>query len=216
MNAPPKKTYIYQEILERLFTCRYRFGDRILVKEISEETGVSRQPIMTALNTLQDRGFVRITAQVGCEVVTPSPEGVRDFYRMFAAIEGLVAELATSRATPAEVAKLQFINNQIAGLPPGQPASAEAYRLHNVEFHKQLHSMARSPIVCGRQRANFELSDFFIVQTCGFNAHLEDVTAEHQRIIECIVAMDPLSAHAAAKAHIESVSDKVASGLRAR
>ena len=75
-----KKDQIYQEILSRLFSGRYRFGEPIPVKEISEETGVSRQPIMTALYRLQDNGFVRITAQVGCEVVRPTVEEVSDFF----------------------------------------------------------------------------------------------------------------------------------------
>jgi len=58
-----KKNLIYEEILGRLFEGRYRFGAPIPVKEISEETGASRNPIMAALYRLQDNGFVRITAQ---------------------------------------------------------------------------------------------------------------------------------------------------------
>lgn len=208
-----KKNHLYQEILQRLFHRQYRFGDRILVKEIGEEMGVSRHPIMTALYKLQERGFVTITAQVGCEVVTPTPESIQDFYRMFALTEGLIAELAARRASLAEITRLRLINAQIEALDPADRAHADAYRQLNVAFHTELHAMARSPLVCGRQLANFELSDFFIVQTCGFGAHLDHVAGEHQAVIEAIAARQPEQANAAARAHIESVSGTVATAL---
>ncbi len=208
-----KKNYIYQEILERLFTCQYRFGDRILVKEIGEEMGVSRHPIMTALYRLQERGFVTITAQVGCEVVTPTPEAIQDFYRMFALTEGLIAELAASRASAADISRLRLINDQIHALDATRSANADEYRRLNVDFHTQLHAMAKSPLLCSRQLANFELSDFFIVQTCGFRAHLGLVADEHNAVIAAIVARQPEAANRAAREHIESVSRSVAAAL---
>ncbi len=208
-----KKNHLYQDILQRLFRCEYRFGDRIPVKEIGEEMGVSRQPIMTALYKLQERGFVQITAQVGCEVVTPGAESIQDFYRMFALTEGLIAELAASRATAEEIAQLRLINAQIEALDAGDASHAGAYRQLNVAFHTALHAMAHSPVVCDRQSANFELSDFYIVQTCGFRAHLDRVAGEHQAVIEAIAARQPDAARAAAQAHIDSVSQTVSAAL---
>lgn len=213
MQTPHKKALIYQEILQRLMAGRYRFGERIPVKDIGEETGVSRQPIMTALISLQERGFVRITAQVGCEVISPSADEVADFYRMFAAVEGVIAGLAATRASADEVARLCEINAQLDRLVP-DAASAAEYRRINVEFHRQLHQMAHSPLVSARQLANFEMSDFFIVQTCGFDAHLPRVAAEHQDVIDAIAAGDVRRADAAAQAHLLSVSATVVGWLR--
>lgn len=213
METPHKKALIYQEILQRLLAGRYRFGERIPVKEIGEETGVSRQPIMTALNSLQERGFVRITAQVGCEVISPSPDEVEDFYRMFAAVEGVIAGLAATRASAEEVARLRDINAQLDGLAP-DAASAGEYRRINVEFHRQLHQMAHSPLVSARQLANFEMSDFFIVQTCGFDAHLPRVATEHQDVIDAVASGDVRRADTAAQAHLLSVSETVVGWLR--
>ncbi len=213
METAHKKAFIFKEILQRLLGGHYRFGERIQVKALTAETGVSKQPIMTALNSLQERGFVRITAQVGCEVISPSLEEIEDFYRMFAAVEGVIAGLAASRASRDELLRLQAINDQLAAVAPdAQPA--EAYRRINVLFHRQLHDMAHSPLVSARQLANFELSDFFIVQTCGFDAHLDRVADEHQALIGAIASGDPKRASAAAQAHILSVSASVVGYLR--
>lgn len=202
-----KKTLIYDEILGRLFNGRYRFGDPILVKEISEETGVSRQPIMTALYRLQDNGFVKITAQVGCHVVQPTIEEASDFYRMFSKIEGLIGEFAAERAAPEEIEELQAINKKILMIESTREQASNSYRRLNVLFHKQLHAMARSPLVCARQLANFELSDFYLVQMEGFIAHLGFVYDEHQKIIEAIARHDIKAAGTEARSHIESVAN---------
>ena len=59
-----KKDEIYDLVVDGLINARYRFGQRILVKELAADTGVSRQPIMTALGRLASDGFVRIVPQV--------------------------------------------------------------------------------------------------------------------------------------------------------
>lgn len=210
-----KKDQVYQEILSRLFSGRYRFGEPIPVKEISEETGVSRQPIMTALYRLQDNGFVRITAQVGCEVVRPNVEEVSDFYRMFALVEGLIGELAAVRGSNADLRRLQMINGEIASISPAAAQAATAYRGLNVEFHKQLHAMSHSPIVCARQLANFELSDFYLAQTGGFRMHLPLVGDEHQEIIDALTRRDAAAAGRCAQEHIESVARNVIAAMAA-
>ncbi|PHN17193.1 GntR family transcriptional regulator [Pseudomonas sp. ICMP 561] len=214
MHTPNKKVAIYHEILQRLLTRHYLFGEKILVKEIGESTGISRQPIMTALNSLQERGFVQIIAQVGCQVVQPTADEVADFYQMFAQTEGLIASLAAERGTPPEVARMQELNEKIAKINPSHSDASDSYRQFNVEFHRLLHAMARSPIVSTRQLANFELSDFFIVQSCGFSAHLSDVTDEHDEIIAALTVRSPDRARTAAMSHIESVSRHVIEALQ--
>lgn len=213
METANKKAFIFRELLDRLFAGRYRFGERISVKDLSEELGVSKQPVMTALTSLQERGFVRITAQVGCEVISPTPDEIQDFYRMFAAVEGVIASLAARRATADEIGRLTEINHQLTAVPPDS-SPAEVYRQINVLFHRQLHDMAHSSLVSARQQANFELSDFFIVQTCGFDAHLHLVAEEHQVLIDAISARNAERAAITAQAHILSVAASVASYLR--
>lgn len=214
MDTLNKKSFIYKEILRRLLTRHYRFGESISVKELSLETGVSRQPIMSALTSLQERGFVRITAQVGCEVIAPLPDEVEDFYQMVASLEGIIAALATTRGTPDEARRLKQINDQFTqSIPTGQD-DATTFLTINWEFHKQLHRMARSPLICARQLVNFELSDFFIVQTCGFTDRLSQVADEHLPVIEAVNAGDHKKAHQAAADHLLSVAKNVVQHLR--
>ena len=213
MNKSTKKAAIYDHILEKLMTRQYRFGEKIVVKELSEETGVSRQPIMSALSNLQERGFVEITAQVGCTVYRPDSRAVSDFYRLFSANEGLIAALAAERGSEQEKRRLVEINEKIGQINPAHSDADINYRTLNEEFHHQLHQMARSPLVSRQQMANFELSDFFIVQSCGFEVHLGDATDEHKHIIDAVQRADATAARNAAVMHIDSVAEQVVHAL---
>lgn len=215
MNKSTKKAAIYDHILDKLMTGQYRFGEKILVKGLSEETGVSRQPIMSALSNLQERGFVQITAQVGCTVYKPTSQEVDDFYRMFATNEGLISALAAERGLDDEKRRLAEINEKIIQINPEHTDADLNYLKLNEQFHNQLHSMARSPLISRQQMANFELSDFFIVQSCGFQAHMDDAIEEHASIIEAIKSGDSDSAQRAASEHIQSIAQQVVRALRA-
>jgi DNA-binding GntR family transcriptional regulator len=204
-----KKDVLYGEILERLVTARYRFGQRILVKELCAETGASRQPIMTALTALSADGFVRIIPQVGCEVINPTPQDIADFYRLFERLEGLMAELAATRQTDAQMKALRKINLRLKEVDHADPGAADEYRVLNQSFHATLHQMAHSPLLDTRQASIFAMSDFFLSQTGSFPAHLNAAPEEHDVIIAALVARDPERARQAAEAHIASVGATV-------
>lgn len=201
-----KNRQAYEVIRAKLFTGYYAFGDLISVKELSEETGISRQPIMTALYRLQEQGFVEITAQVGSKVVQPTLQEVLDFYKMFAAIEGVLASLAAQRAQPSQIEQLQSINQRIIDLDPNQPEVALQYRALNVEFHLALHALAQSPHVSLRQQANFDLSDFYLIQTNSFRQNLHFSSQEHQGLIEALADKNHVLSERLAHEHILSVS----------
>src|SRR5690554_7887882 len=206
MNKSTKKAAIYDHILEKLMTRQYRFGEKIVVKELSEETGVSRQPIMSALSNLQERGFVEITAQVGCTVYRPDSRAVSDFYRLFSANEGLIAALAAERGSEDQKRRLVEINEKIGQINPAHSDADISYRKLNEEFHHQLHQMARSPLVSRQQMAKFELADFVIVQGCGVEVELSDGIDEHGGVIGGVGEGEATLARNADMGHIDGMA----------
>lgn len=204
-----KKDEIYDFLVERLIGVRYAFGEPILVKELAAETGVSRQPIMTALNRLAADGFVRIVPQVGCQVVSPSRQQIADFFVMFQRMEGLLAELAASRRTDDQLTELKRIQRRITELEQDKQASGREYAELNRAFHQLVHLMANSPLLDDRQRANFNMSDFFINHSIGFDRLQPGSTQEHDAIIDAIERRSPERARAVMEVHIGSVGHAV-------
>ena len=207
-----KRKEIYDLIVERLVKAYYGFGDRLLVKELSNETGVSRQPIMSALNRLSVDGFVRIVPQVGCEVIDPGRSEISDFFLMFQRMEGLLAELAAMRRTPDQLRMLKAIQIQLSLLEAGEEHTDDYVQL-NRDFHHAIHVMASSPLLDQKQRNNFNMCDFFITHSSGFAPFQKDAVAEHDQIIDAIERQQAERARLVAEAHIAAVATAVMAGL---
>lgn len=208
-----KKDAVYHHILEQMMCRRYRFGDKIPIGEVAEATGASRQPIMAAIADLRTAGFVLVTAQVGCEVVTPTAGEVEDFYLMFGRMEGLIAELAARRQRPGEARALQKINRSFAALNRNGRDASGAYLELNRCFHRGVHELTRSPALHRQQSLNWAFSDFLIAQTYEVPPRLDLYVGEHDAIVTAILANDPAAACAAAEIHINSVSILVRSAM---
>jgi DNA-binding GntR family transcriptional regulator len=205
-TSPSKQSEIYDLLVQRLVSARYAFGERVLVRELATEFGVSRQPIMTALNWLAADGFVRIIPQVGCQVISPDRNAIADFYLMFQRMEGLLAELAAARRTDQQLAELREQQRRIVSMAADQEALREHYAELNRNFHQTIAAMADSALVEEKQSANFNMSDFFINHAIGFDTLGAGVAQEHEPIIDAIARREPSGARRAAEQHIASVS----------
>lgn len=209
-----KKDEIYDLLVRRLVEAYYSFGQRLSVKDLAVDTGASRQPIMAALNRLSSEGFVRIIPQVGCQVVRPDRNEIADFYLMFERMEGLLAELAAARRTDEQLRELRALQTRILAIDFSDPAGARDYGALNRAFHQLVHDMAQSPFVDERQNSNFNMSDFFINQSGGFDNFMEDAAHEHDEIIDAIASKSPARARALIEAHIAAVASAVLTNLR--
>lgn len=216
-SAPParKQDSVYDILLARFASGAYRFGQPLLVKQIAAETGASKHPIMSALKELRSHGFVRITAQVGCEVIAPEPSEIADFFVMFSRMEGVMAEFATRRRQTGETDRLAAINAQIAKLPRRAATSGERYRLLNREFHAAIHQLGRSPALHERLVTHWAMSDFLISQSDEFARHLSEATIEHEAIISAIERGAAATARMAMENHILGFRLKVIENLEA-
>lgn len=201
-----KRDEVYNRIISLLLSAKIRFGERLLVKELGAELGVSRQPIMAALNRLDAEGFVQIIPQVGCEVTNPNRSEIADFYLMFERMEGLLAELAAARRTPAQLRELSAIHQRIMAIDFSSAEAGRDYGLLNREFHQIIHIMARSPLLDERQRNNFNMSDFFINQIVGFSKFMGNAAQEHQEIIDAIEMQAPTKARSLTETHIGGIA----------
>ncbi|MGA2291820.1 GntR family transcriptional regulator [Bradyrhizobium sp.] len=213
---PSKQSEIYDLLVQRLVSARYAFGERILVRELATEFGVSRQPIMTGLNWLAADGFVRIIPQVGCQVINPDRDAIADFYLMFQRMEGLLAELAAARRTDRQLAELREQQRQIVAIGNDREALREHYAELNRNFHQIIAAMAHSALVEEKQSANFNMSDFFINHAIGFDTLGAGVAQEHEPIIDAIARREPSGARRAAEEHIASVAATILAGTKRR
>jgi len=210
-----KKDWVFNELLSRLVAGRYGFGAKISAKDLSEEMGVSRFPVMGALNDLRHAGFIIVTAQVGCEVISPSAVQIHDFFLLFGRMEGIMAELAAERRLSEEVGRMRSINERIATISSSAGAGEE-YRQLNLELHGLIHTAARSPLLHARQVTNWAMSDFLITQAGGFERRFREATKEHADVIDRIERKAASRARLAMETHIQNFARAVRDLLNAR
>ena len=208
-----KKDAVYRTILDSFLSGKYQFGDSVSVRALSESIGVSRQPVMAAFNRLSLEGFVTVTAQVGCQVITPSATEISDFFLLFSRYEGLMAELAAKRCTDRDVRAMRVANAAITMLSAADDPSGAEYRELNRTFHSAVHEGSHSQSLKDRSQSAWTMSDFLIAQTYGFTPYLQDAAAEHDAIISAIEDHDSGRARLAAERHILNVADLVARGV---
>lgn len=208
-----KKESVHDLLLRRLTSGHYRLGQRILVKELQKETGASRQPIMGALSDLRSQGFVTIEAKVGCQVISPTPREVEDFFRMFAQTEGFLGELAAERRLPVEVEQLRRINADIKKLRATDPRAGATYAALNRRFHMAIRKMAKSPAIAERQTITVAMADFLIEQTHGFRGQMHRATEEHGEIIGHIARGEAAEARQCIERHIADTRIAAARGV---
>jgi DNA-binding GntR family transcriptional regulator len=204
----------YEHVKQLLLDGLVRGGERFSIDEIASTLTMSRQPVMDAMKRLAQDGFVEIVPQVGCRVKSSRVEEIDDFFQLFAAGEGLIAELAATRAQGDDVLKLKLISAQIGalcGLNDDVKVRGTAYRRLNRQFHAEMRRIARSPVAASIVESLGDRSDFYIAQAEQpvFGSHVAAAHAEHETIIAAIEAGDAKAARAACAGHIVAAEGRL-------
>lgn len=216
--APALAEAAYRHLMQRLLEGGLEPGDRLSVVELAHALSCSRVPVMEALKRLDAEGFVEIVPQVGCRVAAPDPGEVRDFFEMFAAVEGTVTRFAALRRTAEELAEFKQLCSAIdrdlrkAGGPTDRDP---VYRRLNLAFHTALHRYARAPLACAVAASLWDRSDFFIRIAFGSLYFNRRVRQAHTRIRRAVHDGDGEAAQAAVVAHLRAVGEAVATRLAA-
>jgi DNA-binding GntR family transcriptional regulator len=201
-------SYVYDALRERLLSGELHGGDNLAVEEIKSELGVSKQPVMDALRRLEAGGLVQIIPQVGCRVLSYTPEEVSDFFNIFSSLEAETTAVAARRHTPQQVEQLCELNEQIrlAAQDRDLDRRAQSYLHLNRRFHTVIQDMTRSAMVVRLSTQMWDVCDFLIASSGGTTSLAEEVHdryEDHIRIIESIKNLDVDSARAEMRQHIE-------------
>jgi DNA-binding GntR family transcriptional regulator len=198
---------VYSVLKERLLDGHYRPDQRLNADGLAAELDVSRQPVFDAFKRLSTEGLVSVKPHVGCRVATYDMAEVRDYFHMFAAVEGAASALAAQRRSDEALKALRRLHAQIGGLAdlPTSDERAHAYRALNREFHSLVHTMCGTRIVESFGAAMYDRADFFINSSSPVSPFADSIPGrhrEHAAIVAAIETGDAEGARTAASAHI--------------
>jgi len=105
----PLREQVLEVLRQAILDFHFRPGDRLIERELIEQTGVSRSTIREVLRELDAEGLVTTVPQKGVIVVAPSPEQAGDLYEVRAALEELAVRCFVERASDDQLARLREV-----------------------------------------------------------------------------------------------------------
>ena len=105
-TATDGAAHAYARVRAAIVENRYPPGHRLVEQRIAEELGLSRTPVREALRMLEAEGLVVSERNRGAMVRPLAPTEVVDLYGLRIRLESYAVEVATERATEAELGEL--------------------------------------------------------------------------------------------------------------
>lgn len=189
---------IYMRLKEMIFNQELKPGQKLLQEKLAEELGVSRSPLLKALQKLEGELLVEKIPRRGMYVKSMSLKEIIDVFECRAVIEGLSAKLAAALATTEQIEELNALFSPFEGQTK---IDASAYANADRIFHTKIMKYSGNAVILRLEvLSNIQLKAY---QT-GLLRPPEETLAEHFEIIEAIANRDGRSAEQAMRWHIET------------
>ena len=187
-------------------------GARITEVAMSEQLGVSRTPVRSALMRLEQEGLLESLPNGGYAVRTFSERDVSDAIELRGTLEGLSARLAAERGAPSTGLRearacLQRID-QLLREPSLDDAAFSRYVDFNARFHALLSELSGSPVIAQQLERISRLpfaspSGFVVVQANSPAARdmLLIAQDQHRQVLDAIESREGSRAEALMREH---------------
>ncbi|NND05348.1 MAG: GntR family transcriptional regulator [Saprospiraceae bacterium] len=179
-------------------------GQKLVQERLATALGVSRTPLLKALQMLEHEMIVESIPRRGMYVREISLQEMIDVYDCREAIESTAVKLVIERATDTELSKLKEIFEPFAKT---QHIHAGKYRKADEKFHDMIVELSKNPVL---QKMSSVSDIYKLVYQYGLIRPPEETMIEHALIIKAILNRDLESADRALRNHISLSRQKLA------
>ncbi|ADD29215.1 MULTISPECIES: GntR family transcriptional regulator [Meiothermus] len=192
----------YKALRQAILGRRIPPGQKLVVRVLAEELGLSPTPVKEALAALEREGLVVAVPHRGYFVLEPSLEDVREIYSLREVLEGLAARLAVENDGKALLKRLERLFEKQR--EAAERGDMDAYGDLDLAFHRTFWEAAGSK----RLLATAETIDgqirMLINSSAAIPGRLPQSRAEHQAILQAVRDKDPQAAEAAMRTHVRN------------
>ena len=187
----------YALILESIDTGVFKPGDRLVEIDLADKFGVSRTPIREALQKLETQSLLE---RDGRSLIVSSLDHnqMAELYVVRAELEGLAAKLAAKHATDEGKRVLQDMVDNDRTLMGDPTALARANR----RFHKQIHLASHNRYLVQQLDLVHRSMALMATTSLAVDGRGEIAMAEHQAIVDAIIAGKAQDAYNCLRDHI--------------
>jgi DNA-binding GntR family transcriptional regulator len=206
MNATSNSTPSLRDRIEdAIVSGQFRPGDRLEEQHLAERYGVSRTPVREALRQLQEAGLVEIKPRRGATVTVVGPADLIHMFEVMGGLEAMAGRLAARRLDEAHKRELLSCHEACrAAVTQG----SDAYYYENERFHMAIYRASGNPFLEEQARAlHRRLKPYRRIQLRSLN-RIEQSFAEHDKIVQAIIAGNATEAEQALWDHITIQADR--------
>lgn len=193
----------YERIKSDILSGKYKPGQRLLEKELSELLQVSRTPIRDTLIRLEQEGLVVAQPHRGVFVRKLTQKNIQDYYQTRAVLDGLGAELATKNVTDDSIKHFERLLEQMRLSLKIQDASDDKEIISiNDQFHDFIFKLAGNEVLDNMRKTLAHPIALVRVTSWIDSSRKEEVVNEHEEIIRAIIQGDSEIAKKVAEKHV--------------
>lgn len=192
----------YQAIRRAIITCALPPGTEVSETQLSARFGFGKAPVRAALSRLAQDRLVRAQARRGWRIAPVTLRDVRDIFDLRQLLESEAARLAAGQVSAEELTRLDAACQ--ARYSPGDPASAEAFLASNREFHLLVARRSGNARLVAMLEQLMMESERLLHIGLALRDRTDEISHEHHRLIEALVAGDSAEA---ARIAAEQVTD---------
>jgi DNA-binding GntR family transcriptional regulator len=190
----------YVHIKQKILDNDYAPGTQVLEQTISAELGLSRTPVREALVRLEQEGLLRIVPRHGVEILSLSPDDMREIYELLTCLEPKAVEILAARRPSAK---------DVQSLVEACDAMEEALRREDrtdwaaadEKFHLALVDLCQNKRLAQAVMSFWEQTHRVRMFTLKLRPLPVESTREHRAVLDAILAGDGLSAKSLYEAH---------------
>lgn len=212
-TAAPVREQVLSKLREAIVKRTFAPGERLLERELTEMTGVSRTSVREALRQLEAEGFVEMVPNHGPIVARISVHEARELYEVRGALEALAVRLFTASASDAEVDLLSAAVDELEAVID----QADHHRLLEVKdrFYDILLTGAGNAVVARMLGGLHARITYLRSTTLGQAGRPRETLTELRRIVESVRARNPAEAERLCIDHVQRAGALAISTLQA-
>lgn len=189
-------------------------GEPLTEESISEQLGVSRTPIRSALNRLQREGLVDVLPGKGSVVAELTQQEVVDLFHLRVALERLAIQLAVDQCQEENVRELREILKKQLLACTSDLKDPRRFMLTDLEFHSYLAKITRNkylqrqlePVLNGCSRYTFAFSSNVLERSL-------EVYQTHIRLVDLLKQKDLKRLQDEMELHIREIESNILEAL---
>ena len=215
IGRTPLGDQVYERIAKALLTGQLRPNDRLTIRGLADQLGVSSTPVRDAVKRLVQENVLEHRSPKDVRVPVMSEATYLEILAIRLSLEGLAAENAAQQATPADIHTLRKLleRNDRAILQRDWALAAEG----NQEFHLALSGLAAMPTLQTVLKGLWLQMGPLVA--CYYDTGPERLNTHHYDLLRALETRDGIAARQAIKADLlsaRSVMLDQITALRAR